>query len=360
MKFRSPCWQAVGERREARQIPRHAERVGYVLGRQAREVGAAHDRVRAYGDRRGLVDDGRVLEQAMAEQQRPGAVGRGGRRRDDAHEARLLHVARGADREAPPVEPEARPRRAARLVEEARHRHTPGHAAGAGDVADLVDAEGGRRSVHPQVAQVAVAEPRERPVAHEEQALREVPPARDREVPREVEIAAADPRLPEALEDVLHVRRPRASSPALAETAKRAPWPQRLTATILEVAQRHDVAAALAPTHPRTDVEGALSGILGQGVQLGPDQLAPQGLRVDHDDRLPAAQRATHVGDRCSAASAQVEPGHERDDDLPGAEAVGAVVVPRLDRPAVLAARHHRVRQREPAALAEVVVGPRQ
>ena len=53
------------------------------------------------------------------------------------------------------------------------------------------------------VGEVRVAELREGVVAHVEHPLREVPLARDREVPREVEVVAGDPRVLEHREDVL-------------------------------------------------------------------------------------------------------------------------------------------------------------
>src|SRR5439155_17711169 len=123
--------------------------------------------------------------------------------RDGAGEGRLLR--RGlVDREG--VRPEdvtrARARRADIALDEVRPRDGAEDLvvhSGASTVVDLRDDEGRRRA----------AEPGEAIVAEEEEALRDVPPARHGEVPGQVEVAPADARRRQRREESLHVRTPR-------------------------------------------------------------------------------------------------------------------------------------------------------
>ncbi len=233
----------------------------------------------------------------------------------------------------------------------------------------LVDRVAGRRALDAQVAQAAVAELVEGAVADRQHALRQRPLARDREVPGEVEPAALEPRATQPAEDVLHLpasclEGPRVGPDAVAVEPERPRRREDGAGGVAQVAQRDDVALALLEVLPRVDQERRLGGRPGVRVELGPDQLAPQRARVDDDDRLPAVVGARHVGDRHGAGLLErgrgVEARHLQHDRLPRREAVGAVVVARIDRGAAGVARHHRLGQRQVAVAAEVVARPRE
>ena len=148
---------------------------------------------------------GVAAEEAMPVQRCPPRVrGRDGARqrraRDVARERRLL---RRRLVQGEPVGAEDVPRPRARRAHVALDEERPGDAAEdlvvharAAAVVDLRHDECRRRR----------AEPGEAVVAHEEQPLGDVPPARHREVPGEVEVAPADARRRERREQVLHVR----------------------------------------------------------------------------------------------------------------------------------------------------------
>ena len=164
--------EAVRERREARQVLESSSAFGHVLRGHPDEVGGAdHD----VGRSRRAPRRCRTAPRRRTGRGRT-AAGRAGwwrcGARDDADEAALLDVARRAHRQAvarpsSKREPGGQPRRSRKhgTVTCPATRRAPGACA------DLVDAERPAPPSHPQVAQVAVAELRERAVADRQQPL---------------------------------------------------------------------------------------------------------------------------------------------------------------------------------------------
>jgi hypothetical protein len=316
-----------------------------------------------------------AAEQAVAVERQPPRRGRRDRARDVADEVGVRDVAGGAHRLAVRPEPEARPRRAAGLVEVAGHLDRALHAAadhgvlGRREVGDLGDRELGRGALDLEVAKVGVAEAAEGVVADAAQPVRQRVRARHREVPGEVQLAALDACALEPLEDVLHVRAAvleaqRVGLDPVAVPAKRGTRLERRAVGAAQVAQGDDVALAFAEVLGRVDQQRRVGGRRRVGVQLGPDQLPAQRACVDHQDRRTRVEGTGHVGDRDRAGlgegGGRVEPRHLGHDRAAGAEAVGPVVVGRLDRRARRVRRHHRGGQREMAMVPEVVVRPGQ
>ena len=206
--------EPVGQGRELGQVLQRAERVGEVVLRHPDPVGRAHEHVVLVAELLDVVGTHLpgVAEQAVAVQRRPRRMRRRGGTRDVADERRLVGVAGDALREPVRTEAEARPGRAAGLVEVARDGHValdaPAYVRllGRRVVDDLVDRVLGRRALHLQVAQVGVAELGEGAVADREHPSRQRALARHGEVPRQVEVLSLDPRPLEPPEDVLHVR----------------------------------------------------------------------------------------------------------------------------------------------------------
>ncbi len=382
--LRKPCCIRSATVLKPEKSPKHRDDVRHVLVREAGpRRGAEHEvvlvRHRLHVAR---VDLCGPAEQAVAVERdarrwRRGRVKR--RARDVAHERRARHA--HPARQPAPVEAEAAARRA-RLREVARHRDVALDLArdavvlGWGVVGDRVDEDGRRLAEHLEVLQVGVAERLEGVVADVEHAARQAALARNGEVPREVEAAALDAGLLQRLEHPLEalpalLDRPRPGADAVAIDAESAPCADRLPARVLQVAEGDDVALTLLEVARRADDQHAVLRLLRVRVELDPDRMPLARAGIDDDDRRALGQAAPQVRERRELAAVErvgrVEARHLRQHRAARAEAVGAVHVGRVDRLAVLVARHCGLPEREPTAgvrllvaLREEVVRPRE
>ena len=234
--------------------------------------------------------------------------------------------------------------------------------------------EPGRAAADLQIAQVAIAELREGPVADVERPAAEAAPAGHGEVPGQEQVAPPDARFPQLAEQALEVGpaaldQGPARSRAVAVEPEGPAGTDRAPAGTLEVAQGDDVTPALAEVPGRPDDEHAVGLGLRVGVDLRPDRVAPAGARVDHHHGRPPGQAARHVADRRQPAGPggldAVQAGHLGQQHRAGAEAVGPVHVGGIDVHAVLVGRHGASPESEATAggrvavaLGEEVVGP--
>ena len=106
--------------------------------------------------------------------------------------------------------------------------------------------------------------------------------------------------------------------------------------------------------------------VVGVGVELGPDRVALAGARVDHTTGERLRRLRARSAERRQLAAPQrppalSRPGHLDDEHRARAEAVGAVHVGRVDRHAVLVARHRAPGRlsRRPVSRALVALGKR-
>jgi hypothetical protein len=123
-----------------------------------------------------------------------------------------------------------------------------------------------------------------------ERPLREALATGDGEVPGEVEALARDAGLVQLPEQLPEVGPPALDEPLLRllRVSVEAEVPACLqgpSARVLQVAQRDDVALALGEVLGRADDEDPVPGRVGVRVDLGPDEVALAGARVDDDDR---------------------------------------------------------------------------
>ena len=156
--------EAVGQRREPREVPEHRDGVGDVLLGHPDPVARADQDVVVVAELLDVVgpDLARVPEQPMAVERRARRGARRGRARDVADEPRLGRVAGQPHGQPVRPEAEARARGAPGLVEVARDGHVALDAAGHvrllgdGVVGDLVDRVRGGAAPDAEVGEVAV------------------------------------------------------------------------------------------------------------------------------------------------------------------------------------------------------------
>ena len=200
----------------------------------------------------------------------------------------------------------------------------------------------GRGARDLDVGEVLVAELGERVVADVQHALGERLLAGDGEVPGGVERApTADLRL---LQRAVQPRRHLAVLGAEDLRAARG----------AQVAQHDDVAVALGEVLGRVDLQQALRGLRGVGVELGPDRPALAGLGVDDEHGRVGLGVARDVAEPDRVRALQRRGGlQSRDlgeDDRARREAVEALVLARIDVDTLVVLGHLRRLEREHAA----------
>jgi hypothetical protein len=152
-------------------------------------------------------------------------------------------------------------------------------------VLDLRDAERGRLT----------GERLERVVADLQHPLRQAPLARDREVPRQIEIAVVDAGPVQRLEDVLHVRaaildRGVVGLRAVAVGTERVTGLDRGAGRVLQASEGHDDVVLFAEVHRWAHDQRTLVRVRHRLVQLRPVRDAPAGCRVEQNDRCRGTQ----------------------------------------------------------------------
>jgi hypothetical protein len=288
-------------------------------------------------------------QQAVAEQAQPRRRRRRRGPRDDAGEARRCDVARelAGQEVADRCVVKRRARRAARLVQIARHGEGAGHPARDArvlvrrEVLDLGHRVLRSGALDGQVGKVVVAELGERVVADVQHPPAQRLLARDGEVPCRVQAAAGGRDL--------GLAQRAAQARGDFGTARRA---DRTAVGAAKVAQHRDVAPPLGEVLSRMDLDQPLRGARGVRVQLGPHRPALAGLGVDDEHRGVGARVARDVAqaDRIRALQRRwrVEARDTGEDHRTGTEAVKRAVGRGIDRLAGLVARHLRAGEVQP------------
>ncbi len=215
------------------------------------------------------------------------------------------------------------------------------------------------------------AQAREGVVPGEEQALGVVPPARDREVPRKIEAVALDAGSRQGGEEAFHVSAPRllhriARCRAVAVGDEVGVGRDERSGRVLHPPKRDDVARPVPKVHRRMEQDGPGCLAASIRIDLRPEEVMGEGVRVDEHDRRVTVERTRDVGDRHRAGHAEIDPRHPEHDRRARAEAVAAVVVGGIDRLLRGVPRHRRQGEVHPppgarrrVCLGEVVVRER-